>query len=69
MASNEYAFLTHWRVEATPERVYRIIDDVLAYPQWWSEVWLSVTELEPGDVYQAARYGAWLASDQTLAVV
>jgi uncharacterized protein (DUF433 family) len=26
-------------------------------------------ELEPGDVYQAARYGAWLASEQTLAGV
>lgn len=26
-------------------------------------------ELEPEDVYQAARYGAWLASEQTLAVV
>ncbi len=49
MASNEYAFLTRWRVEAAPERVYRLIDDVLAYPRWWPEVWLGVTELESGD--------------------
>ncbi len=57
MAANEYAFLTHWRVEAAPERVYRLIEDVAAYPRWWPEVWLSVTELEPGDANKVgSRY-------------
>lgn len=57
MAANEYAFLTHWRVEAAPERVYPIIDDVLVYPRWWPEVWLRVTELEPGDANKiGSRY-------------
>jgi len=27
MPGNDYAFLTHWRMEATPEEVYDVIAD------------------------------------------
>lgn len=49
MAAHDYAFLTEWRVSGKPDEVYRLIEDVPAYPRWWPEVWLRVTELEPID--------------------
>src|SRR5437868_11322671 len=57
MASNDYAFLTRWHVDAPPGDVYRVIEDVPAYPRGWPEVWLAVTELEPGGANKVgARY-------------
>lgn len=57
MASNDYEFLTRWRVAAPPGEVFRVIDDVPGYPQWWPEVWLAVTAVEPGDADKVgARY-------------
>jgi uncharacterized protein YndB with AHSA1/START domain len=47
--SNEYHFLTRWRVQATPEEVYDIIAHPLQFPRWWPSVYLSATEIEPGD--------------------
>src|SRR5262249_5643682 len=49
MSTSHYRFLTHWRVEGTPEEVYRIIEDVTEFPRWWPAVWLKVEVLEPGD--------------------
>jgi hypothetical protein len=49
MASHHYQFLTRWRIEATPEEVYPIIDDTPSYPRWWPAVWLRVEVLDPGD--------------------
>ena len=43
-----YAFLTTWLIQADREAVWDVIDDVLAWPQWWRGV-VSVAELEPGD--------------------
>ena len=47
--SNEYQFLTRWRVEGTAEEVYDIISDPLAFPRWWPSVYLSATQMEAGD--------------------
>ncbi len=47
--SNSYRFVTRWRVEGTAEEVYRIIEDVTAFPRWWPAVWLKVEVLDPGD--------------------
>jgi hypothetical protein len=47
--SSQYRFFTHWRFEATPEEVYRIIDDSAEFVRWWPAVWLKVEMLEPGD--------------------
>lgn len=49
MASHYYRFLTRWRLEATPEEVYPIIDDTPSYVRWWPAVWLRVDVLDPGD--------------------
>jgi hypothetical protein len=48
MAAHDYAFLTRWRAEATPEEVYDVIADGPALARWWPSVYLEVTLLEPG---------------------
>ena len=55
--SNQYAFLTHWRIKATIEEVSEILDDPLGLARWWPSVYLEVRELEPGDpVTHVGRY-------------
>jgi len=55
--SNQYAFLTHWRVRGTIEEVSAILDDPLGLARWWPSVYLRVQELEPGDpVTHVGRY-------------
>lgn len=49
MASNEYHFITHWRVEATVEEVSDILNDATDLARWWPSVYLEVEELEAGD--------------------
>ena len=49
MASHLYHFLTRWRLEATAEEAFRLIDSVPDYVRWWPAVWLRVEVLEPGD--------------------
>jgi len=49
LATNEYHFITHWRVESTIDEVSKIIGDPLALMRWWPSVYLQVEELEPGD--------------------
>lgn len=55
MASNDYAFITHWRVPGTTEEVAAILGDALALPRWWPAVYLDAEELEPGDVRGVGR--------------
>jgi hypothetical protein len=49
MSSSQYRFVTCWRVEATPEEVYRLIDDPAEFVRWWPAVWLRVEVIENGD--------------------
>ncbi|MBM4260623.1 MAG: polyketide cyclase [Deltaproteobacteria bacterium] len=49
MASNDYRFVTHWRIEAKIEEVYRIISNAADLPRWWPSVYLDVRELSPGN--------------------
>jgi len=49
MASNEYHFLTSWRVPGTCDEVSSILGEALDLPRWWPAVYLHVSELEPGD--------------------
>lgn len=49
MAANEYHFITHWTVRATPREVAEILADATALPRWWPAVYLDAQELEPGD--------------------
>ena len=55
--SNQYAFLTQWRVKGTIEEVSAILDDPLGLARWWPSVYLKVTELDAGDpVTHVGRY-------------
>jgi hypothetical protein len=49
MAGNEYAFLTHWRVQGTAREVYDILSEAPDLVRWWPSVYLEVKELEHGD--------------------
>jgi len=49
MPSNEYHFITHWRVRGTADEVYDLISGPLDYPRWWPSVYLQTEELAPGD--------------------
>lgn len=49
MASNEYHFITQWRVQATLEEVAAILGDARDLVRWWPSVYLGVEELEAGD--------------------
>ena len=49
MASNEYRFVTRWRVEGTVDEVYRILDNPVDYVRWWPAVWLRAEIVDAGD--------------------
>lgn len=49
MPSNEYHFITRWRVQGTADEVYDLISHPLDYPRWWPSVYLQTEELAPGD--------------------
>ena len=55
MNSNEYAFLSRWRVEATCGEVADILGDPLELPRWWPSVYLQVAELRPADANGLGR--------------
>jgi hypothetical protein len=48
--TNEYVFVSHWRVEASIDEVSEILQDALSLPRWWPSVYLAVRELEPARV-------------------
>ena len=49
MATNEYHFITHWRVRSKLEEVAAVLADELGLTRWWPSVYLGVERLEPGD--------------------
>jgi hypothetical protein len=55
MLSNNYHFITHWRVQGSLEEVTQIIGDAAQLPGWWPAVYLAVEELEPGDAQGVGR--------------
>ncbi len=65
MAANRYEFVTQWRVEASREDVFRILEDTPGLARWWPAVWLKVEQLQPagpsgvGSVYRLTSKG-WL---------
>lgn len=48
MATNDYQFITDWRVEGQVQEVYDIISDPTILAQWWPAVYLEVQEIAPG---------------------
>jgi hypothetical protein len=53
-----HEFLTSWVVDAPIERVFEVLHDTAAFPEWWKGV-VAISVLEPGDrdgVGELARY-------------
>jgi uncharacterized membrane protein len=44
----QYEFLTSWCVDAPIERVFAVLNDSAAFPEWWKGV-IAVEVLEPGE--------------------
>jgi hypothetical protein len=55
MATNDYHFNTHWRVEAAIEEVAEILSNGVDLVRWWPSVYLNAEELEPGDAEGVGR--------------
>lgn len=49
MATNDYAFVTEWRVEAPRELIYDILSKGEELPRWWPDVYLAVRPEYPAD--------------------
>jgi hypothetical protein len=45
--SNDYHFVTRWRIEGTCGEVADVLGDPLALPQWWPSVYLAADQLAP----------------------
>jgi len=48
LGAGAYHFITTWKVKASCEEVYRILEDVDALPQWWPSVYLDAKVREKG---------------------
>jgi hypothetical protein len=55
MASTDYHFITHWRVEAAVDEVAEILSNGVDLVRWWPSVYLNAEELEPGDAQGVGR--------------
>ena len=51
MASNEYHFITAWRVKAALAEVNDLIGNAPDLARWWPSVYLQVKELQTGDAH------------------
>lgn len=49
MATNDYHFITHWRVQSTLDEINEIIGDAPDLVRWWPLVYLDVRQMEHGD--------------------
>ena len=49
MPTNNYHFITHWRVKSTVEEISEILGDAPDLVRWWPSVYLDVQEVAPGD--------------------
>ena len=55
MASNDYHFVTRWRVRGTVREVAEILSDATSLVRWWPSVYLKVDQLEKGDEFGIGR--------------
>ncbi len=49
MPTNQYQFVSKWRVEGTCGEVADILGDAMSLARWWPSVYLEVQQLEPPD--------------------
>ncbi len=55
MTTNDYHFITTWRVKSTVEEVSEIIGNPRGLVRWWPSVYLDVKVLEEGDEHGLGR--------------
>jgi polyketide cyclase/dehydrase/lipid transport protein len=55
VVSNDYHFISKWRLHATPEEVAAVLSDALDLPRWWPSVYLEVRVIEDGEPDGAGR--------------
>jgi hypothetical protein len=48
MSSNEYQFLTEWRVTGEAETVFEILREGSQFPRWWPDVYLDAKSMPSG---------------------
>jgi len=53
--SNQYHFISRWRVEGTCGEVADVLGDPLSLPRWWPSVYLDVWEVRPPDANGLGR--------------
>lgn len=49
VTTNDYHFVTHWRMRSTCEEITEILHDAPGLTRWWPSVYLDVQMLEAGD--------------------
>lgn len=49
MSTNEYHFITHWRMRADLNEINLILGDAASLPRWWPSVYLDIKQLAEGD--------------------
>jgi hypothetical protein len=49
VASNDYHFVTVWRIAADPSEISEVLGDAPGLARWWPSVYLTVTEVAAGD--------------------
>ena len=47
--SNEYHFVTHWKVKGSVQEVSDVLGEPCDLVRWWPSVYLEVRQMEPGD--------------------
>lgn len=55
MASQDYHFITTWRIQSTCEEIYRILSNPTDLVRWWPSVYLDVQEIAPGEANGLGR--------------
>ena len=55
MTTNDYHFISVWRVKSTIEEVSEIIGDARGLARWWPSVYLDVNVLEEGDEHGVGK--------------
>jgi hypothetical protein len=53
--SNDYHFISRWRVDGTCGEVADVLGDPIALPRWWPSAYLAVHELAPPDANGVGR--------------
>jgi hypothetical protein len=53
--SNDYHFITRWRLKGTAAEVAAVLRDAEELPRWWPSVYLEVRVIEEGDAHGVGR--------------